>query len=370
MITRVIKYVTAIVAIIAMLFGLRILENRISKQSAAEVVNAMEKDIYNGYGLEGDTQLSSEVVFEDEDVVCYSDRILKKFTYNEKNLIHLSHALEGLLETCQEENRVMVMPVPPRIITEDGWPEQQEEYRKYIESMENSLPDGVKLIDISAKVQDHKEEYLFFRTEASWTARGAYYAMEVLGDQIGIDTFELADYEEYMYKTFLGTQSLLTAETYKDNTEYYSCILNFMYDPTFYYLLPSGKNLAETIRTEGEVDYHTKQRMISVTKGGINTFVGGKWDWAIVEGDGLDVSTGEQGVLLICDDRGKMIVPFLANYYKQVYLINSVEYGEFSMKINDIMKEYNVCDIILVQDCQTLGDKSYSGALNRFISEQ
>ena len=98
-ITRVIKYVTAIVAIIAMLFGLRILENRISKQSAAEVVNAMEKDIYNGYGLEGDTQLSSEVVFEDEDVVCYSDRILKKFTYNEKNLIHLSHALEGLLET-------------------------------------------------------------------------------------------------------------------------------------------------------------------------------------------------------------------------------------------------------------------------------
>ena len=369
-ITRIIKYVTTIIVIIVVLFLLRVLENNISEQGVVEVVNTMKKDYYNGYGLEGDMQLSNEVIFEDEEVVCYSDRLLKKFSYDEKNTIHLSHALEGLLETCQEEKLVMVMPVPPRIITEDGWSEQQDAYHKYIKNMESSLPGNVKLIDISTKLQDHKEEYIFFRTEASWTARGAYYAMEVLGDEMGIDTLKLEDYEEYMYKTFLGTQSLLTAEVYKDNPEYFSCIQNFVYDPTFYYQLPAGKNLVEIIRNDEGIDYHTKQRMISVTKGGINTFVGGEWDRAIVEGDGRDVAVGEQGIILVCDDRCTMIAPFIANYYKQVYLIDVVEYEDFSIKVNNIMNKYNVCNIILVQDCQTLGDISYSGALNGFANKQ
>ena len=366
MITRIIKYISTLIVIIALLFGLRLLENTISEQVEVKPLNVMEKDLYNGYGLKDNAQLSSKVIFEDKEYVCYSDRLLKKFSYSEDNINYLSIIMNGLLKTCKDDQRVMVMPIPPRIITEDGWVEQKESYSKYIKSMESNLPSGVQLIDVSAKLQEHNEEYIFFRTESSWTARGAFYGMEVLGEKLGIKTRKLEDYEEYMYKSFTGNLCHIASDKYASNVGKISSIEDIPSDRTYYYLLPDAKNQTETIDKVNGLDYHVKRKTITESEAGINTFVGGIWDRAIVEGDGLDTAVGENAVVMICDYYGKLLAPFLANYYSQVYLINIYECSDFSTQINEIMKEYNVCDIILVQESQILGDKSYNRALNSF----
>ena len=71
---------------------------------------------------------------------------------------------------------------------------------------------------------------------------------------------------------------------------------------------------------------------------------------------------------MVTDGRGQIILPFLANYYEQIYVVDIQENGWFSAVINDIVATYNIKDVIITQRVSRLGDCSYSLALNDFVS--
>ncbi|MBQ4091564.1 MAG: hypothetical protein IJC64_04540, partial [Clostridia bacterium] len=74
-----------------------------------------------------------------------------------------------------------------------------------IQYMYSNLASGVKSVDVTPILKAHNGEYLYFRTDHHWTARGAYYAYVAFCQQKGITPTPLEDYRRLQFDGFLGT---------------------------------------------------------------------------------------------------------------------------------------------------------------------
>lgn len=365
------KFLRILAAAVAVILGiglLVILEGHANILLAPEPTEAalQQEPEYNALGMRYSDALSTEILYEDDALVCYSDRTLRKFSYNPANAEYLAQALTGLRGNSSRIENLLVMPIPLRITLEAGWEGEAEEYREYMDLLKKTLPSGVTLVDAYPVLEQHKDEYIFFRTEDSWTARGGYYGMEALGDALGIETLPLEQYEEYMYRTYRGSTWLSACEKVENDPVLYPIFDDAESDSVTYYLYPGSANRMEVLNAENEKTL--KRPFIATSENGTNTFGGALWERAVTEGDGLDATKGSHSVLLICDYRGRMVVPFLANYYDQVYMVDVTWYGDLTNTLDSILTEYNIEDVIVVQGAEALGDDSFSNALNDFVS--
>ena len=60
-------------------------------------------------------------------------------------------------------------------------------------------------VDAYGALAAHKNEYLYFRTDHHWTARGAYYAYTAYAQSAGLSAHPLSYYEMLEFEGFLGT---------------------------------------------------------------------------------------------------------------------------------------------------------------------
>ena len=62
-----------------------------------------------------------------------------------------------------------------------------------------------------------------------------------------------------------------------------------------------------------------------------------------------------------------MLVPFLTPYYENVYIVN-ITYGKFDKnQFENIFKNYNISDLVIVQKAEDIGDLSKSKFLNEIL---
>ena len=60
-------------------------------------------------------------------------------------------------------------------------------------------------VDAYSKLEAHKDEYLYFRSDHHWTALGAYYAYTAFCESAGLKAEPLSKFESGEYTGFLGS---------------------------------------------------------------------------------------------------------------------------------------------------------------------
>lgn len=363
---KVMKYLSSIVLAVCFAVGC-VLVQGLSAEEKTDVTaeqNAMIKDRYNGYGLETGTGLSNRIVYESDSLVCYEDRILRKFQYDADHAERIAAMAEGMLGRCASLDRIYVLPVPHRILVEEGYENEKELYLQYLDLISEKLPDKAVLVNALPALEEHKEEYIFFRTEDSWTAKGAYYGMEELCRVTGLQSVPLDRYEESMYCGFTGS---LAKQKEISETENFS----FPIDRTYYYMLPGAENKVEIIQTDlsGETIRY-KKPLITPSAGNTGAFIASSYTRAIVEGDACDEEKRDNDILVVCDASGKMIVPFLKQYYAGVYVVNVREDYDFYKDINRIVDTYHIKEIVFAQNGFRMGATGYYRALADFCEKE
>ena len=73
---------------------------------------------------------------------------------------------------------------------------------------------------------------------------------------------------------------------------------------------------------------------------------------------------------MVCDSAGRLLVPYLKDYYDGVYVVNIKLDGEFYLDFNQIVEEYHISDVLYVQNTMEMGVSGYSKALNDFCEER
>ena len=178
-------------------------------------------------------------------------------------------------------------------------------------------------------------DYLYFRTDHHWTARGAYLIADSMLKSDGYQTVPLADYKEKTIEGYLGSIYLhgrnAKLKELVDTIEVY------------YPLLPAQSFRVSNAYKKNELP------VIDETQTNYLVFLGGTvGPYRVLEGG---YHTGRT-MLMVCDSFGNSIAPFFLPYYDDVYMVDfRDEYytrDEARGSVKDYVRRLGIDDIYIV----------------------
>lgn len=348
--------------------GICILQNGMEKLQNAKqqsVYVPETRDLYNDYGLKNNQSLSKTKILETQDQVIYTDRI---FNINQISEDHISYAAD-IMKALQEKSGkdTYIMPIPERAVFESGYENEKEKYRDFTEKLESSFSDPSVVLNPLSELEKHQSEYLYFRTENSWTTRGAFYGAQVIFEELGYDKENLDAYREYVFGTFKGNLLLESLKKYTTG-EIKKDIGNMEQEPFYIYINGSSLNREELTLENKEGQLQTlKRQMIQFNSSGSYAVIGSDYEHSIVEGSGKGQRKGN--LLLIADKRGKMMISYLSEIFEKVYVSNIYEDADLIQNLDEILEKYNIEYIVWAQNVTETGNISYMRALNPLLKE-
>jgi len=196
-------------------------------------------------------------------------------------------------------------------------------------------------------------EYVYFRTDHHWTARGAYLAADAMLKSAGYKTVPLADYAQKTIEGYLGSIYLrgrnAKLKELADSIE------------VFYPLLPAKSYRVSNAYKKNELP------VIAEDQTNYLVFLGGTvGPYRVLESG---YHTG-RNMLLVCDSFGNSIAPFFLPYYDSVYMVDFR--GEYYTRrdaqggVREYVRRLGIDDIyIVLSETNGIG----SQYLNRLMPE-
>jgi len=208
---------------------------------------------------------------------------------------------------------------------------------KAIDYMYSLLSDSVTSVDALSEMRAHNGEYLYFRTDHHWTARGAYYAFVAFCEAKGIEPTALESYESLRFDGFLGT---LYSEAKQPTA--------MKNDPDFVEaFVPIGTNSIKVTEKSGNVTNYqivNKQTDAWYPAAGAkyNCFIAG--DNPISEIHNPNISDGSS-IVVVKESYGNAFIPFLVDSYEYVYVI---DYRYWSGDLADFVIDNGIDDVLFL----------------------
>lgn len=354
--------------LIVMSSGILILQNGMEKLQNVKqqsVYVPEKRDLYNNYGLKNDQSLSKIKILETQDQVIYTDRI---FNINRISEDHISYAAD-IMKALQKKSGkdTYIMPIPERAVFESGYENEKEKYSDFIEKLEASFSDSSVVLNPLSELEKHQDEYIYFRTEDSWTMRGAFYGAQVILGELGYEEENLDAYRKYVFGNVDGKLISSAAVEYTTD-EIYERIKNIEKDPFYIYINGSNPNREElTFKNKQNQIQTVKRNMIQFNNSGTNAVIATSYMHSVVEGRGKGKRKGN--LLLIADTRGKMMISYLSEIFEKVYVSNIYGDADLIQNLDEILEKYNIEYVIWAQDVAETGNRSYMKALNPLLKE-
>ena len=354
--------------LIVMSAGILILQNGMEKLQNVKpqsVYVPEARDLYNNYGLKNDQSLSKIKILETQDQVIYTDRI---FNINRISEDHISYAAD-IMKALQKKSGkdTYIMPIPERAVFESEYENEKEKYSDFIEKLEASFSDPSVVLNPLSELEKHQDEYIYFRTENSWTMRGAFYGAQVILGELGYEEENLDAYRKYVFGNVDGKLISSAAVEYTTD-EIYERIKNIEKDPFYIYINGSNPNREElTFKNKQNQIQTVKRNMIQFNNSGTNAVIATSYMHSVVEGRGKGKRKGN--LLLIADTRGKMMISYLSEIFEKVYVSNIYGDADLIQNLDEILEKYNIEYVIWAQDVAETGNRSYMKALNPLLKE-
>lgn len=197
---------------------------------------------------------------------------------------------------------------------------------------------GVKTVDICSNMMKHRDEYLYFRADHHWTARGAYYAYEAFCKTARIEATPLDSYQRLQFNGFLGTLYNHTKnENLKSNPDYVEAFV------------PMGTNTIKVTERNGKTSNFSivnkaTDSYYSAAGSKYNCFIAG--DNPISEIHNPNKSDGST-IVVVKESFGNALVPFLVDSYEYVYVI---DYRYFKQDLCEFALDKGADDILFINN--------------------
>ena len=205
-----------------------------------------------------------------------------------------------------------------------------------IEYMYSNLSEKVTPIDTLPQLISHNDEYLYFRTDHHWTARGAYYAYVAFCQEKGTSPTSLKDYKRLQFNGFLGTlyANANQPTDMRNNPDYVEAFV------------PNGINEEKVYDSNGQLigEYaivYTKADKYDAGNKYL-TFIAG--DQPLIEIHNPNIKDGSS-IVVVKESYGNAFVPFLVDSYEYVYVI---DYRAWSGSLADFVVENGIDEVLFL----------------------
>lgn len=285
-------------------------------------------------------------------IVIQGDRAMEMYAANKKQIQSYADSINRLADQLPNA-KVYCMLVPTSI--EFYGPEEyhaanhSQEYG--IQLAYDQMSDKVICVDAYSKIKAHINDYLYFRTDHHWTARGAYYGYQALGEVAGFSTKPLDSYKSGRIDGFVGTMYGYTnAEVLKKNPDY----VEYFWPQTE----ASGKYYSGVDMTDGR-----DLRIITTEVSNTNKYL------AFIQGDNplvkIDTQTKNgRSIIVIKESYGNALVPFLVDSYETVYVVDP---RKIDMNIADFVNAHGIQEVLAINYTLIPGNNTYMDAFNELL---
>lgn len=257
----------------------------------------------------------------------------------EKNIDRLSRFSSFAVEELGEDGvRVMIVPTAGEILKEKLPPFAQEfSQTAMLAAIEASLPQGT-FVDMLPVLEEHRDEYIYYKTDHHWTSDGAYYGYHAYCESIGTAPMEKSEFEiQTVSDRFYGTiySKARLASTRPDSvTAYFP-----KEERSFHVDYNLGAKQTDTLYDES---WLSKKDKYSYFLGGNNAVV------KITGGP----ANGKK-LLLVKDSYAHCMAPFLANEYEE---IDMIDLRYFNMSLREYLQENEFTDVLVLYNAVTFSD--------------
>lgn len=209
--------------------------------------------------------------------------------------------------------------------------------KKAIAYMAGSLNKNVQSVEVFDILQEHNDEYIYFRTDHHWTADGAYYAYRQFAAKKGITPNPLSAFVKTENKGFLGTFYAGSDQSPK---------LGNAPDTVVTYTPKSTNAMKFTTRDGVTVDWNIVMDGSVYSDAGslYSLFIGGDNPYAVIQNPTL---TDGSSCVVVKESYGNAFVPFLVDHYQTVHVI---DYRYYEGNLIDFVTENKVQDVVFINN--------------------
>ncbi len=206
---------------------------------------------------------------------------------------------------------------------------------------------GAAVIDPRQTFADHKDEYLYYRSDHHWTTLGAYRAYEQFCALRGLTPFDTGAAEAVEVPDFYGTHYSATRRW------------NLRPDTLTYYALDNEQTVYQVLGEASFAAQETKPMMDTgklATRDKYAAFLGGNDGYTVIEG------RGQGGILVVKDSYANCFIPYLTSNYAKIGVVDfrGTNYGVDAMLANEGYDE-----VLILYNFQTFVTDTHVGNFGR-----
>lgn len=215
-----------------------------------------------------------------------------------------------------------------------GGSDQVGAIQYYYDEYENVK--GIKTIET---LREHRDEYLYFKTDHHWNTNGAYLVYKNFCKEKGWKPHKLSDFEKLHFEPFFGTYTSKFPEL-ANSPDYVDAYI------------PMGTNDMQYMDESGNmIDHHVITDVSTWNdSSGYYSFIGGDKPYSIIDNPEIEDGTS---CVIVKESYGNCFVPFLVDHYDKVYILD-FRYTPYNAV--DFCKEHKVTDLILMNNIQLIAN--------------
>lgn len=207
----------------------------------------------------------------------------------------------------------------------------------------------VHSINVYNILRNHRTEYIYFRTDHHWTARGAFYAYAQFCRSMQLPPKPLSAFKEHVFEGFKGS---FVAESRKNVNLVNHPDTVYAYEPNANTSLVYTEKNGNTVNWSviGDVtDWYASSKY--------SAFIGGDHPYTIIKNPD---APQDKKCILIKESFGNALAPFLAAEFGELHVI---DYRYWHGSIVSFAKEHAVDTVLYVNNISATRDSSLMKAL-------
>ena len=237
---------------------------------------------------------------------------------------------------------VVVAPVSSIVVDNEEIQAKIPDQKSILTKMEALMDDSINFVDVYSEMYDHRDEYLYFKSDHHWTQRGAYYAYRAFAESVGLEPAELDDFD-YGIRNETYSGSMYTY-TYDARVKNFVDIIEAFYP---------RKDLTMTITTMAGSTVTYDSCIVDTNKTYV-TFIAGDNPYTVIN---VPDNPQDKNVLVLKDSFGNAFIPFLCEHYGNIMVVD-VRHSSFN--IHDLLGDYGLTDIIFMNNVQAANSAQWA----------
>jgi len=268
--------------------------------------------------------------------ILLKDRAVTIFSASGEATKKYADTLNRYKKGINERIRVFSLLVPTAIEFEKNvkYRELSASQKDAFAQINGRLDKKIIQVDAYSALEAHQKEYIYFRTDHHWTARGAYYAYAKLMETMGEKPLALTTYQQGSINGFLGTQyKALKSDQLKKNPD------------TITYYIPAKNNRYMMHTSKGE---KISRKVVDPAYAELGTgayavFLGGDAPWGEVDGG----SKNGKRIAVVKDSYGNAFIPFLIPHFEKIYIVDP---RYFKDDLIAFTAKKNITDVVFINN--------------------